>query len=60
MNGTNKIHLNGSTMREIVQHYFNTVLFKEGQAPFVKNVTYSTSDYYFEVETNQPEERQQP
>lgn len=49
MIGTNKLEVNRSTMNEIVQHYFDTVLFTEGNSPIVKAVHENTSDYTFRI-----------
>lgn len=38
MKGKNAIVLNGVTVAAALQHYFDTVLFREGQAPKVTGV----------------------
>ena len=38
MKGSNKIELNQATMQEAVQHYFQTVIFREGVCPVVDGV----------------------
>lgn len=56
MTGNNKIELNGATMRVIVQHYFETVLFKEGHVPIVdevRGIAQGPGGYTFEVSTKE-------
>ncbi len=43
MKGNNTMELNSGTMAEIVQHYFDTVLFAAGKAPKVSSVSSSLS-----------------
>ena len=38
LEGINELHLNGATLTLAVQHYFDTVLFKEGKSPKVTNI----------------------
>jgi hypothetical protein len=53
MIGNNTMELNGATMCQIVQHYFNTVLFAEGKAPVVDEVR-GTGNGTFVVKTEAP------
>ena len=41
MKGVNEIYFNIATIEEIVQHYFDTVLFKDGASPKVASVSLS-------------------
>jgi hypothetical protein len=41
MLGINKLHFNETTIRKMVQHYFDTVLFARGEVPEVRNVQYA-------------------
>ena len=49
MKGNNAIILNSATMKTVVQHYFDTVLFATGQAPTVDAVGYDGANRQFEV-----------
>jgi hypothetical protein len=52
MKGSNTITLNEATMEEAIQHYFDTVLFKENKSPKVTKVRGNSNPgfaYTFEV-----------
>jgi hypothetical protein len=52
MKGNNVLQFNTATMKDAMQHYLNTVLFKEGCAPKVSDVTIcDKSRGIFEVST---------
>lgn len=52
MKGNNVMQFNTATMKDAMQHYFNTVLFKEGCSPKVTDVTMGDkSRGIFEVST---------
>lgn len=55
MKGSNTIILNKATMAVIVQHYFDTVMFREGAAPQVDDVSTDNSQYVFKVLTKENE-----
>ena len=54
--GNNVAHLNESTIMAALQYYFDTVTFREGQAPLVVGVKYLTSNGTFEVVLNSTKE----
>jgi hypothetical protein len=58
MKGSNTMEFNSATMEQIVQHYFDTVLFKEGQVPKVTSVMGKTEMGVssFTVRTSEKEE----
>ncbi len=50
MQGKNTMELNEATMKKVVQHYFDTVLFAEGKSPVVTNVKGNNYGFTVEVE----------
>ena len=49
MKGTNTFELNQTTMIEVVQHYCDTILFKQGQSQLVTGVCKATQGGGFAV-----------
>ena len=46
LRGLNELRLNESTMTAVVQHYFDTVLFKDSGKTIVKSVSMATEGAY--------------
>ena len=59
MNGRNTMELNQATMATALQHYFDTVVFKDGQSPIVGTIEAKTADFttVFKVTVEEPAER---
>ena len=56
MQGNNTFHFNQVTMQEIVQHYLDTVLLKEGKKIVVTGIKYlGTASHAFEVSVTESE-----
>ena len=62
MKGNNTITLNEATMIAAVQHYFDTILFREGAAPKVQRVAVNSGNYsdQFCVTTCEPSQKDEP
>jgi hypothetical protein len=56
--GNNRIHLNEATLIIAVQHYFDTVLFKDEQSPLVQSVRGCDNGFDIAV-TDRPAERKE-
>lgn len=54
MVGVNKIQLNPATMLKIVQHYFDTVMFAEGQSPVVSDIDHVSGSFCISVDDRKP------
>jgi len=54
MKGVNRFEINQATMKDIVQHYFDTVLFTKDQSPEVTGIN-SKTDGFFYISTSERE-----